>query len=344
MLGGHALRGARRRALEPEGLALRNLASLPHISVAGAVATATHGSGDANGNLATEVAALELVTSERRGRDTSARRRGLRRARGRARRARGGDARLARRRAGLRSAPARVRGPPLGCAVRALRRDHRRRLQRQRLQPPGGHRRRSGLGQEPRHRRARADPRRALRRARGHRGAASDPRHRPGQLHAAAGRARPLVGSPADLPHGVHAEQRRGAPVGVPDPARACRRARSRRCAALAGSIRPVLQVCEFRTMAADRLWLSPQYGQDTIGIHFTWKREQQAVEHVRSASRPRWHRSRRGPTGASCSWPGRRTSRPATAPARLRPARRAARPARRVPQPLAGEPRARSG
>ena len=49
--------------LETEGLALRNLASLPHISVAGAVATATHGSGDANGNLATAVAGLELVTS-----------------------------------------------------------------------------------------------------------------------------------------------------------------------------------------------------------------------------------------------------------------------------------------
>ncbi|HEV2895640.1 MAG TPA: FAD-binding protein, partial [Actinomycetota bacterium] len=49
--------------LEREGLALANLASLPHISVAGAVATATHGSGDANGNLATSVASLELVTS-----------------------------------------------------------------------------------------------------------------------------------------------------------------------------------------------------------------------------------------------------------------------------------------
>jgi alditol oxidase len=45
------------------GLALHNLASLPHISVAGAVATATHGSGVTNGNLATAVAALELVTS-----------------------------------------------------------------------------------------------------------------------------------------------------------------------------------------------------------------------------------------------------------------------------------------
>jgi xylitol oxidase len=50
-------------ALAPAGLALHNLASLPHISVAGAVATATHGSGDANGNLATAVAGLELVTS-----------------------------------------------------------------------------------------------------------------------------------------------------------------------------------------------------------------------------------------------------------------------------------------
>ena len=56
-------------ALEREGVALHNLASLPHISVAGAVATATHGSGDANGNLATAVAALELVTSSGRARD-----------------------------------------------------------------------------------------------------------------------------------------------------------------------------------------------------------------------------------------------------------------------------------
>ena len=51
------------QALAVEGVALHNLASLPHISVAGAVATATHGSGDGNGNLATAVAGLELVTS-----------------------------------------------------------------------------------------------------------------------------------------------------------------------------------------------------------------------------------------------------------------------------------------
>ncbi|WBC17334.1 FAD-binding protein [Micromonospora sp. WMMA1998] len=51
-------------ALHDQGYALRNLASLPHISVAGSVATATHGSGPANGNLATAVAALELVTAD----------------------------------------------------------------------------------------------------------------------------------------------------------------------------------------------------------------------------------------------------------------------------------------
>ena len=50
--------------LAREGLALANLASLPHISIAGAVSTATHGSGDRVGNLATAVAALEIVTSD----------------------------------------------------------------------------------------------------------------------------------------------------------------------------------------------------------------------------------------------------------------------------------------
>jgi xylitol oxidase len=51
------------QALEPAGLALANMASLPHIAVIGAAATATHGSGDALGNLATSVRAMRLVTS-----------------------------------------------------------------------------------------------------------------------------------------------------------------------------------------------------------------------------------------------------------------------------------------
>jgi xylitol oxidase len=50
--------------LNEAGWALHNLASLPHISVAGAVATATHGSGDRNQNLSAKVAALDLVTAD----------------------------------------------------------------------------------------------------------------------------------------------------------------------------------------------------------------------------------------------------------------------------------------
>jgi xylitol oxidase len=49
--------------LDQHGFALHNLASLPHISVAGACSTATHGSGSKNGNLATQISALELVTA-----------------------------------------------------------------------------------------------------------------------------------------------------------------------------------------------------------------------------------------------------------------------------------------
>ena len=50
--------------LHDKGYALHNLASLPHISVAGAVMTATHGSGVKNGNLSSAVEALELVKAD----------------------------------------------------------------------------------------------------------------------------------------------------------------------------------------------------------------------------------------------------------------------------------------
>jgi alditol oxidase len=50
-------------ALHAHGFALHNLGSLPHISVAGAIATGTHGSGHRNGALHTAVTALELVTA-----------------------------------------------------------------------------------------------------------------------------------------------------------------------------------------------------------------------------------------------------------------------------------------
>jgi alditol oxidase len=50
--------------LDEKGFALHNLASLPHISVAGACSTATHGSGEKNGNLSTAVSALEMVAAD----------------------------------------------------------------------------------------------------------------------------------------------------------------------------------------------------------------------------------------------------------------------------------------
>jgi xylitol oxidase len=66
----------------------------------------------------------------------------------------------------------------------------------------------------------------------------------------------------------------------------------------LAGAIRPLLYVSEIRTIAADRLWMSPQYGRDSVALHFTWRREQEAVERVLAsveaalapfAARPHW-------------------------------------------------------
>jgi xylitol oxidase len=50
--------------LDRRGFALRNLASLPHISVAGSCATGTHGSGRANQSLSAAVTGLELVTAD----------------------------------------------------------------------------------------------------------------------------------------------------------------------------------------------------------------------------------------------------------------------------------------
>jgi len=50
--------------LQSRGYALHNTGSLPHISVAGATATGTHGSGDRNGILSTAVSAVELVKAD----------------------------------------------------------------------------------------------------------------------------------------------------------------------------------------------------------------------------------------------------------------------------------------
>jgi xylitol oxidase len=51
-------------ALHSQGWALNNLASLPHISIAGSISTGTHGSGLKNQNLANQVLSLDFVTAE----------------------------------------------------------------------------------------------------------------------------------------------------------------------------------------------------------------------------------------------------------------------------------------
>jgi xylitol oxidase len=67
---------------------------------------------------------------------------------------------------------------------------------------------------------------------------------------------------------------------------------------ALADQIAPLLQVCEVRTFAADNLWLSGAYGTDAVGLHFTWFKKQSAVEALLPtleaalepfAARPHW-------------------------------------------------------
>jgi xylitol oxidase len=50
---------------------------------------------------------------------------------------------------------------------------------------------------------------------------------------------------------------------------------------ALAAEIRPLLLISELRTIAADALWMSPHFGRDTLALHFTWRRDQAAVDRV---------------------------------------------------------------
>ncbi|MEP6979920.1 MAG: D-arabinono-1,4-lactone oxidase [Nakamurella sp.] len=47
---------------------------------------------------------------------------------------------------------------------------------------------------------------------------------------------------------------------------------------ALTERVTPLLYATEIRTVAASDLWLDPAYGRDSVAIHFTWKRDQQAV------------------------------------------------------------------
>lgn len=65
----------------------------------------------------------------------------------------------------------------------------------------------------------------------------------------------------------------------------------------LAPRIAPLLLIAEVRTVARDSLWLSPAQGRDTVGLHFTWRPDQPAVTRLLpvieaalpASARPHW-------------------------------------------------------
>ena len=289
--------GVLARALEREGLALRNLASLPHISIGGAIATATHGSGDENGNLATQVAALEVVRSDGELITT----------------ARGDDdfegvvvslgALGVTTRVTLDVVPTydmRIRVfqdltwdalfehfdgiTASGASVSFLSHLHERHVDQVWI--------RTRVTEEPEQ--IRDDLFGAC--------AASEDLHSiPGldPVNCAPQLGRPGLWSDRLPTFRMGFTPSSGEEIQteyfVP---RSSATAALEAVRALADSIRPLLLVCEIRTIAADRLWLSPQYECDTIAIHFSWKPAQQGVERLLVelesalapfAARPHW-------------------------------------------------------
>jgi xylitol oxidase len=263
--------------LQAEGVALANLASLPHISVAGAVATATHGSGDANGNLATAVAGLEIVTSS--GELLTASR---------------GDADFDGLVVGLGALGAVTRitldvEPAYevrqrvfeGLAWSAL-------LEQFDEVTSAGYSvsvfTRWGEAIDQVWVKGRVTE--APERARGDLfGAIAATVERHPILGLDPVNCSPQLGVPGlwsdRLPHfrmgfTPSSGQELQSEYLVP---RRHAAAAIQALRGLAEVVRPVLQVSELRTVAADRLWMSPQYRQDTIAIHFTWKPEPDAVQ-----------------------------------------------------------------
>jgi xylitol oxidase len=269
------------RNLRAHGRALPNMASLPHISVAGSVATGTHGSGDANGGLGTSVRALDLVTADGELRTLS--------------READGD--------GFDGAV--VSLGALGVVTR-LTLD---------TVPAYEVRQRVFTGIELADAAAHFDaltgaaysvslftdwraPRfgqvwlKQLAEA----GDPSIPWARPadGPVHPVPGmdpvNCTPQDGEPGPwserLPHfrsgfvPSNGEELQSEYL-VP---RTHALAALDALAALGGTIAPVLQICEVRTVAADRLWLSPAYGRDTVALHFTWVKDPAAVRPVLAA------------------------------------------------------------
>jgi alditol oxidase len=264
-------------ALRREGLALANLASLPHISVAGAVATATHGSGDANGNLATAVAGLELVTSSgelltvsRGNPDFDGLVVGLG--------ALGAVTRLT-----LEVEPAyRVRQRVFERLAWDALHEHLDQITAAGYSVSVFTRWGEVVDQVWVKRRVTDDPEVVDDDLFGATAATVD-RHPIIELDPV--NCTPQLGVPGRwsdrLPHfrmgftpSSGAELQSEYLIPRPHAATAIGAVH-----ALADLVRPVLQVSELRTVAADRLWMSPQYRQDTIAIHFTWHPDPVGVE-----------------------------------------------------------------
>ena len=268
--------------LHAEGLALANLGSLPHISVGGAVATATHGSGDRNGNLATAVAGLELVTSS--GELIASRR---------------GDADFDGLVVGLGALGVVTRitldvEPAYEISQRVYEN-----LSWHSLDAHFDELTAAGYsvsvftrwgdlaGQLWVKRRVPDALAPAPDELFGARAATR-------QLHPIAGgdpdACTLQLGTPGPwherLPH-FRLEFNPSAGAELQSEYLLPRRHAREAIAAvhrLAPRIRPLLHIAEIRTVAADELWMSPQYGRDTVAIHFTWHLDQKRVEQLLSA------------------------------------------------------------
>ncbi|GAA5196258.1 alditol oxidase [Rugosimonospora acidiphila] len=284
--------------LHARGYALPNLPSLPHISVAGAVATATHGSGVRNGNLATAVSALRLVTA-------------------------GGDVRTLRRGEDPDFSGAVVSLGALGVVTdltldvvpafdvrqyvyddvplaslsgrlaealsagysvslftdwtaESINQVWVKRRADDPAAPPAGAWLGGTLADGPRH------PIRGMSTT-----YATAQQGEPGPWHERLPHFRmeftPSSGQELQSEYFVAREEAMAAITAI---------------AGIRERIAPVLQICELRTIAADELWLSPHYRRDSLGLHFTWVPDAAAVTPVLAeierllepfAARPHW-------------------------------------------------------
>jgi alditol oxidase len=283
--------------LNEERLALANLASLPHISVVGAVLTATHGSGDRQGNLATSVVGMRVVTATGEVRDFA---RGDERFEGVV--VNLGKLGIVTRVTlavqpyyevcqhvyeGLEWDQVLAHFDEVTAAGRSVSVFHRFEKRTRQIwvksdrdgsSPPSG--RPTLLGRP-----ATGEPRNPV--------PGADPANCTAQLGAPGPWSDRLPHFRAGFTPSFGEEIQSEFFVARTDAAAAIAALQP-----LAAGIQPLLMIAEMRTVAADSLWLSPQHGRASVGLHFTWQRRQREVEAIVSAieqalapfgARPHW-------------------------------------------------------